>query len=465
MDEIETDYLVVGAGATGMAFVDALIAGSDADVVMVDRHHAPGGHWLDDYPFVQLHQPSTCYGVNSQVLGNDRIDDSGPNAGFYERATGPEIIGYYDRVLAEHLTPSGQVRFFGSSDYLGGGPDRHRFLSTEDGEETTVRVRRKLVDATYVESDLPSLHAPKFEIGEGVQVIPPNDLVDLAGAPTGYTILGAGKTSMDTCGWLLDQGVDPDRICWVRPRDPWLQDRVFFQPLDLVGSYMLLQAHWIRALAQTDNGRDFAHTLEDVGAFVRLDPAVEPETYRGATLSQLELESLRRIENVVRLGRVRRVAADRIVMDQGSIASDPDQVYVDCTAAGTPPVVLRPIFEPDRITPQYVTLGFACWSAATLGNVEASRSDDIEKNRLCPPLTFSGNISGVFALSQPGVSGLALRSAEPDLDAWNSASRLNPGRGVSDHLDDPRVLSAFEMLGEHYGAAVSKLERLAAGSV
>lgn len=39
---IETDYLVVGCGAAGMAFTDALVSDSDADVVMVDRRHAPG---------------------------------------------------------------------------------------------------------------------------------------------------------------------------------------------------------------------------------------------------------------------------------------------------------------------------------------------------------------------------------------------------------------------------------------
>jgi ribulose 1,5-bisphosphate synthetase/thiazole synthase len=37
MAQIETDYLVVGAGAAGMAFTDELIAHSDADVVMVER--------------------------------------------------------------------------------------------------------------------------------------------------------------------------------------------------------------------------------------------------------------------------------------------------------------------------------------------------------------------------------------------------------------------------------------------
>lgn len=66
-----------------MAFTDTLLAESDADVVLVDRRHQPGGHWLDAYPFVRLHQPSAYYGVNSMMLGNDRIDDSGENAGFY----------------------------------------------------------------------------------------------------------------------------------------------------------------------------------------------------------------------------------------------------------------------------------------------------------------------------------------------------------------------------------------------
>ena len=91
MTTLTTDYLVFGAGAAGMAFVDALLADSDADVVMVDRRHRPGGHWNNAYPFVRLHQPSAFYGVNSRVLGHDAIDEVGPNAGFYERATAAQI--------------------------------------------------------------------------------------------------------------------------------------------------------------------------------------------------------------------------------------------------------------------------------------------------------------------------------------------------------------------------------------
>ena len=147
MREIETDYLVVGAGASGMAFTDALIAASDAEVVMVDRRHRPGGHWNDDYSFVRLHQPSALYGVASRPLGQDRIDESGINAGFYERATAAEMCDYYGRVLDEHFLPSGQVRFFGMHDHLGNDADGHLLRSRVTGQITTVRVRRKLVDA------------------------------------------------------------------------------------------------------------------------------------------------------------------------------------------------------------------------------------------------------------------------------------------------------------------------------
>jgi hypothetical protein len=62
--------------------------------------------------------------------------------------------------------------------------------------ETAVRVRKKRVDATYVESSIPSRHHPDFEVDAGVRIVPPNDLVDLDNAPSGFTVIGAGKTAM-----------------------------------------------------------------------------------------------------------------------------------------------------------------------------------------------------------------------------------------------------------------------------
>jgi cation diffusion facilitator CzcD-associated flavoprotein CzcO len=51
---LKADYVVVGAGAMGMAFTDALVEHADVSVVLVDRRHSVSGHWLNAYPFVRL---------------------------------------------------------------------------------------------------------------------------------------------------------------------------------------------------------------------------------------------------------------------------------------------------------------------------------------------------------------------------------------------------------------------------
>ena len=67
-ETIEVDYLIIGAGAMGMAFADIILTESDKTVLIVDMHQKPGGHWNDAYPFVTLHQPSAYYGVSSKEL-------------------------------------------------------------------------------------------------------------------------------------------------------------------------------------------------------------------------------------------------------------------------------------------------------------------------------------------------------------------------------------------------------------
>ena len=109
---IDTDYLVVGAGAMGMAFTDALVDHADVHVTLVDRRPTASGHWQDAYPFVRLHQASLFYGVASTELGTGSIQTTGPEAGLHERATQPEIQAYYDDVLRK-LVGSGRVTFLG----------------------------------------------------------------------------------------------------------------------------------------------------------------------------------------------------------------------------------------------------------------------------------------------------------------------------------------------------------------
>jgi hypothetical protein len=345
------------------------------------------------------------------------------------------------------------------SDHRGGG----RVVSVLDGSETTVKVRRKVVDATYVESDIPSRHTPSYEVDDDVRFMPPNSLVHLAPEASGFTVFGAGKTAVDTVCWLLDTGVDPDAIRWVKPREAWVFNRSFTQPLDLVGSsYMQLQANWVSSAAEASSGADFAHRLESSGVFLRFDTTLEPSMFRGSTMSPRELEQGRQIENVVRLGRVRRVSTSSVTLDEGSIPSDPDQVYVDCTATGVRATVPQPLFSDDALILQYVTVGVIPWSAATVGFIEATRDDVDEKNRLCPPVVFTGWPEDLLSLARAGLTGMLARGAEPDFPAWADAARLNPAGGAGARRTEPEVAAAFGKLSSSLGPAMENLARLGA---
>ncbi len=253
---VDTDYLVIGAGLAGMAFTDALIAECDARVLMADRRHGPGGHWNDAYQFVRLHQPSAFYGVPSRTLGEDRIDEAGPNAGFYERATAAEVCHYFQEVMDETFLPSGQVDFRPMSDVHDRRDGTATITNRLTGATTDVTVHKKVVDARYLESAVPATHTPSFTVDDGARCVPVNALVKEAEPAGGYVVLGAGKTAMDACVWLLEQGVDPDQITWVKPREPWLIDRSHLQPRELVGDFIKDWANSVEASAQATSVHD-----------------------------------------------------------------------------------------------------------------------------------------------------------------------------------------------------------------
>ena len=139
--KLETDYFIAGAGAVGMAFADTMLTDSDADIIIVDRHHKPGGHWNVAYPFVTLHQPSAFYGVSSMELSTGKLDEVGLNKGLGHLSSGAEVSAYFDRVMKERFLPSGRVRYFPMCEWLGDG----RFRSIMTGEEYEVTRRKPLM--------------------------------------------------------------------------------------------------------------------------------------------------------------------------------------------------------------------------------------------------------------------------------------------------------------------------------
>lgn len=442
----DADYLVVGAGLSGLAFVDTLVAESpEASVVVVDRNDAPGGHWLHAYPFVRLHSPSWFYGVNSLHLGEDKQDQDGLNAGLYERATKPELLSYFAAV-AERLEATGRVHFLYGRSWDDSG---------------SARPRRAVVDARYLENSVPATHTPSFQVADDAFFRPIGDLPTIVDSATDFVVLGSGKTAVDACLWLLeDAGVDPDRIRWVRPRDAWWHDRALYQGLGLSADTIRGFASDAEAIASASSLADLQERFEDSGTLLRLDPEHPATMFRGGMLSAAERDVLRQITQVVRLGHVRRVERPRVVLDAGAIDSGPGTLVVDCTARGLSDAEPVPIWAGGRITLQLVREHSPPFNAALLGWVEAHRSSDEEKNRLCPVNPVANTIADHPRMKARTWATEIIWQGEPDLKEWIERSRLHILRDLGLHQHDPTVKTSLHRFFGNIGGAIENAPRL-----
>lgn len=452
---LDADYLVVGAGAAGMAFTDALIDHADASVVMVDHRYGVGGHWLDCYPFVRLHQASAFYGVASTMLGDGRIQQDGPEAGLYERATAPEVCAYYGRVLHDRMLGSGRVAFYPSCDYVGEG----QFVSHVSGKSYQVNIRRRVVDARYLSPQIPAQTPAPFGVAEGVHAIPVNQLVNLGDAVSQYVVVGSGKTATDACIWLLDNGVDPDAICWVRPRDPWMLNRAVVQPDPAI--FLGMAADTMQAAADATSPDDLFFRLEEAGVMLRIDRSVTPTMAKTPTLARWELDRLRTIDAVIRLGHLQRVEPTRLVFGEGEVRIAQDAVIVHCAAPGLQYRPLVPIWGREAITLQPIRAGFPCFGAALAGYVEASIDDDEDKNRLCPPSSFSDTPTDWARMQVLGYQASTSFSSHPDIKAWANTVPLNPARIPPEIADSPALVAAVQRLRTYQGPGMARMAELA----
>jgi hypothetical protein len=423
---ITTDYLVIGAGAVGMAFADTLLEQTDATITIVDRHGKPGGHWNDAYSFVALHQPSAFYGVNSLPLGSNYKDTHGVNAGLYELASGPEVSGYFDAVMRQKLLPSGRVQYFPMSEYKGNG----RIVSLLSGKEQQIEIKRKTIDATYYGTTVPSTHTPRFEIGTDVQLVTPNALPHLWMKPTEipskFVIVGAGKTAMDVGVWLLNSGADPSSVHWIMPRDSWLLNRLRTQPgEEFFNETIGGQAAMMEVFAQATSLDEIFERLEIEDVMLRIYPDHTPQMFHYATISKGEIEVLRQIKNVIRMGRVLSIDSAGINMEQGGVAMDSDTLYIDCTASA---VELRrpvPIFQGDLIIPQLVRAPQPAFSAALVAFVEANYEDDAAKNKLCSTVPFPHQIKDYIPCNIANMMNQFHWMQDKKLGKWIRDSRLD----------------------------------------
>lgn len=456
---METDYLVVGAGAMGLAFTDTLVAESDAHVTIVDRYDRPGGHWTRAYPFVRLHQPSAYYGVDSQQLGSGRIDETGWNAGLSELATGIEVCDYFAEVMQRRLIPTGRVTYLPGTEYLG----RNRVRDASGGA-ATVAVRRRVVDATYLETMVPSMRPPAYPVADELACVPPNALPDLAAQYHRHVVVGAGKTGIDVCLWLLGNGVPENRITWIVPRDAWLLDRANIQPgAQFLDRFKSSFAARIEASTAATSVDDLFARLETSGNLLRIDPTVRPTMYRCATVTLAELEQLRRIADVVRLGRVTAIEPEVVRLDDGDVPIEPSTLFVDCSAKGLPPKPAVPVFDGDRITLQSVRGCQQVFSAGFIAHVETTY-DEAQKNDLCAPIPHPDADVDWLTMTLAEQRNEIRWIAQPELMDWLGTSRLNLTRGMYEPmLARQRVRDRLlGMVTSSLAAANENLQRLVA---
>jgi hypothetical protein len=427
MPELTADYLIVGSGAVGMAFADTLINESDATCIIVDRHAAPGGHWNDAYPFVRLHQPSAYYGVNSRPLGTLSKDATGLNKGMYERASAAELLGYYEQAM-QQLLATGRVQYFPLCD-LKENPEANtaKFVSLLSGEKYTVQFTKKWVDTSYLKTAVPSTHVPKYAIGEGVHCIPVNGLQTLQRTPSEFVVVGSGKTGIDACVWLLENGVSPDKIQWIMPRDAWYLNRDFVQP----GAEFFVQsfssfAMQLECVAQAESVSDLLNRLEGSSQLLRLDPTVEPTMYHGAICSNSELEQLRRIKKIIRQGRIQRLEPTQIVFENGTtVATAADALFVDCSASAVALLPIIPVFQDNKITPQFIRTVQPTFSAALTAYVEMNFENEADKNEICGVVPLPDKPVDWLKMLAANMRNQQRWSKEKPMRAWIARSRLD----------------------------------------
>ena len=186
-----------------------------------------------------------------------------------------------------------------------------------------------------------------------------------------------------------------------------------------------------------------------------------PTMAKTPTLAQWELDRLRTIENVVRLGHIDRVEPTRLVFGEGEVGIAKDAVIVHCAASGLQYRPLVPIWGSEAITLQPIRAGFPCFGAALAGYVEATRDNDDEKNKLCPPSPYPNTLPDWAQMQVLGTRASMSFGSQPDIKAWADRVSLNPARTPPDMEDDAELAAAMERFRRHLAPGTDRMAELA----
>lgn len=394
MSPLECDYLVIGAGAVGMAFVDELVYRKEDETltfIMIDKFHQPGGHWLKAYDYATLQHPAAYYGVKSRKLETEELNDL---------STAGAIRYYYDQVMKGFLA-TGRVQFFPQCEYRGDNVVRSLL---DPDHEYKISIKKKIVDAHYSEAyrNIPASNKPSYKVSEDIPLVPLNRLSDTSSPWQRYVIIGAGKSAIDAVLHLLRNSVNPDRVVWIRPNDYWLFNRQHA----LVGHMADGFLHDVQTIIDSENYQQLLQKWEEAEYILRIDPTVTPTRWKAPVVSLADLEQLRRVENVIREGRVESIESHRIVFENGNeIRTNTNTLHVDCSSNGEPCTTAKPIWEDDTITLQFTEQLLPMYSATCIAALEEKYPDEEEKkNGLLVATPYAQTLQQFVRLMPQGVA-------------------------------------------------------------
>lgn len=459
---MKTDYLIIGCGASSLSFLDTMLAETDATFVIFDKRDAPGGHWNDAYPFVRLHQPSRYYGVASRPLGRDKINESGPNAGFFELASGTEVLAYFHALMEEEYLPSGRVSWLPMTEWR---DEDGVVVNLITGEETRIEVEKAVVDGRRIGTEIPLTYTRRFKVDKHVDCIPPNDLPRHAAGRTAFAVIGAGKTAMDSVLWLLRHKVDPDNITWVRPRDAWLVNRRRAQPgIEFFDDMFGGVARQMEILAEVEDFEQLAKALEAEGIWLRIDKTRTPEMMHMAVASEGEIEALASVKNVVRMGHVMRIEAGRLVLQGGEVEIPQDALIIDCAASAAAANVTdrAPVFSAGRINLQMIRMTQPTFSASVIAHLEATVQDEEVKRAVTQVTPMIDNVADWVDRRLTTILNEAQWKEIAGMSEWLGACRLNAPAHALSQLDpsDEDKISILNRIGAATPLACENMRRL-----
>jgi hypothetical protein len=293
-------------------------------------------------------------------------------------------------------------------------------------------------------------------------MITPNTLPQNVEAGANYTVIGAGKTSMDTVAWLLGQGVAPDQITWVRPRDAWVLNRKNVQPkYDFFQQIFSARAMEMEAARDCTSLDDLFLRLEAAGVLQRFDTNVMPTMFRCSICSEAEVEQLRRVTNVVRMGHIKWIGRDRMVMDKGTISMPVNTIYINCSADGIPDRPSQPIFQNNKIVLQYVRRCSPTFSGAFVAHLETVLPEDAAKNAMCTPVPPPKTPLDWIRMQLQEAGNQSAWSKIPALQSWLMSSRLERFSALVARAYDENDKKNLAALARYRAAAKPGLARLA----